>query len=384
MNTKKIALGVAGLGLAGAFMIRAAAAHPGFTLIAGMDPDAAPREAFARDFGATVYSDFDDLCADPSVEVIYIASPHRFHADQAVKALDSGKHVLVEKPLALSLEDCDRVVAAVERTGQVLIVGHSHAFDPNVRTMRDVIASVDLGCVPMVLPFNYTDYVYRPHGPDELKPELGGGVVFNQVAHQVEIVRLLIGRPITALRARTDSLDADLATDGTSMTFLEFEGGAVASLIYNGYGYFDSDELHQNVAEGGTQKNGGHAFLRHGGATSRDAGAIRGLAYGARTLPVAQPFLPHFGIVIVTCERGDIRLSADGILIHGADGTTEVAVPKGIGRPGQGDALDALWAAIREGRGSIHDAKWGRETVAALLAIQQSSKTATRIELHQN
>jgi phthalate 4,5-cis-dihydrodiol dehydrogenase len=383
MDTDQIRLGIAGLGLAGAFMIRAAAVHPGFALVAGMDPAAAPRDAFARDFGARTYPDFNSLCADPDAEVIYIASPHRFHADQAIEALESGKHVLVEKPLALTIEDCDRVVEAAARTKRVLIVGHSHGFDPNVRKMREIIASGDLGRVSMVLSFNYTDYVYRPHGPDETNRALGGGVIFNQVAHQIEIVRLLVGERITAVRAHVDRLDSDITTDGAAMAFLEFEGGAVASLTYNGYGYFDSDEFHQNVAEGGTLKSGGHAFLRHKGAKHRDESAIQGLAYGARNLPVEQPFLPHFGVTIVTCERGDIRMSADEILIHGGNRTERVAIPRGRGRPGQGDALDALWSAVREKKAYVQDARWGRETVAALLAIQQSASTSSRIELEQ-
>ncbi|MBS0233430.1 MAG: Gfo/Idh/MocA family oxidoreductase [Proteobacteria bacterium] len=381
MEAVQIRLGIAGLGLAGAFMIRAAAVHPHFSLVAGMDPQAAPREAFARDFSAQIYSDFESLCADHFVDVIYIASPHRFHADQAVRALECGKHVLVEKPLALNLADCDRVVNAVERSQRVLIVGHSHGFDPNVRKMREIVTSGELGRVAMVLAFNYTDYVYRPHGPDESNPELGGGVVFNQVAHQVEIVRAITGQKITALQARVDRLDPGVPTDGASMAFLEFDGGATASLTYSGYGYFDSDEFHDNVSEGGTLKSGGHMFRRLSGAKHQDEGAIRNLAYGARSLPIEQPFLPHFGVIIVTCERGDIRMSSNGILIHDGNGTRHIEVPRGVGRPGQGDALDALWDAVRNGKPCIHDAEWGRDTVAALLAIQRSAKSASRVEL---
>src|ERR1041385_4242158 len=107
MNTQASAaqpalrLGIAGLGLAGSFMIRAAAVHPRIQLCAGMDPLPRPRESFARQFGANVYAEFRDLCADDSVEAIYVASPHHFHARQAVEAMEHGKHVLVEKPLAL-------------------------------------------------------------------------------------------------------------------------------------------------------------------------------------------------------------------------------------------------------------------------------------------
>jgi phthalate 4,5-cis-dihydrodiol dehydrogenase len=116
-------------------------------------------------------------------------------------------------------------------------------------------------------------------------------------------------------------------------------------------------------------------------ARTNEIEAHQALSFGGRDLPSQQPHLPHFGVVIATCERGDIRLSPDGLLIHGLDGTREVAVPRGVGRPGQGDALDALWAALREGRRSIHDARWGRATVEVVLAILRSSASRTEVLL---
>src|SRR5262249_17431931 len=140
-----IRLGIAGLGLAGSFMVRAAVAHPRIALCAGMDPLPRPREAFAQQFNAPVYSDFHDLCRDQSVEAIYIASPHRFHASQAVEAMEQGKHVLVEKPLALTLGECDEVVAAGGRTGLRFRGGHPPACVPELRGKHRLIVSVRAG-----------------------------------------------------------------------------------------------------------------------------------------------------------------------------------------------------------------------------------------------
>jgi phthalate 4,5-cis-dihydrodiol dehydrogenase len=377
-----IRLGIAGLGLAGSFMIRAAVAHPGIALCAAMDPLSGPREAFARQFAAPVYSDFHDLCRDPSVEAVYISSPHRFHARQAVEAMQQGKHVLVEKPLALTLEECDEVVAAVDRTGLHLIVGHTHAFDPNIREMRRIIASGELGRLGMILTFNYNDFLLRPHRADEFDSEKGGGIAFNQVAHQIEIVRLLGGR-IRSVRASLGALDGSRPAIGHCMAFLEFENDAAASIVFGAYDFFDSDELHHWIAEGGTTKEPHRqgktreAFL----ARASDLEAHQALGFGARVLPTEQPYLPHFGFIVATCERGDMRLSPNGILIHGTDGTREIAVPRGPGRPGQGDALDALWEALREGRRCVHDARWGRGTVEIILAILQSSKSHREVRL---
>jgi len=375
-------LGIAGLGLAGAFMIRAAAVHPHIQLCAGMDPLPRPREAFARQFGAKVYADFQELCRDTSVEAVYIASPHRFHARQAIEAMEHGKHVLVEKPLALTLEECDAVVAAVDRTGVQLIVGHTHAFDPNVREMRRIIQSGELGRLGMILSFNYNDFLFRPHRADEFDPERGGGIAFNQLAHQIEIVRLLGGR-VRAVRASVGALDNTRPAAGHCTAFLDFENGAAAPVTLRAYDFFDSDEWHHWIAEGGASKqpnrNGStrSTFL----ARTGDLAAHEDLGYGGRTLPTEQPYLPHFGLIVVTCERGDMGLSPTGIVVHGLNGNREVAVPRGVGRPGQGDALDDLWQAVREGQSSIHDARWGRDTVEIILAVLQSSKARREVLL---
>jgi phthalate 4,5-cis-dihydrodiol dehydrogenase len=347
-----------------------------------MDPLARPREAFAQQFNAPVYSDFHDLCRDPSVEAIYISSPHRFHASQAVEAMEQGKHVLVEKPLALTLEECDEVVATTDRTGLHLIVGHTHAFDPTIREMHRLIESGELGRLGMILTFNYNDFLMRPHRSDEFDTEKGGGIAFNQVAHQIEIVRLLGGR-IRSVRASVDALDASRLAAGHCMAFLEFENDAAASIVFSAYDFFDSDELHHWIAEGGTKKEPHRqgktreAFL----SRANDLEAHQALGFGARMLPMEQPYLPHFGLIVVTCECGDMRLSPNGILIHGTRGTREITVPRGPGRPGQGDALDALWEAVREGRRCVHDARWGRATVEIILAILQSSKSHREVRL---
>ena len=313
-----------------------------------MDPLPRPREAFARQFGANVHADFHELCRDASIEAIYIASPHRFHAQQAIEAMEHGKHVLVEKPLALTLEECDAVVAAAERTGMQLIVGHTHAFDPNVREMRRILQSGELGRLGMILCFNYNDFLLRPHRADEFDPERGGGIAFNQLAHQIEIVRLLGGR-VRAVRASVGALDSARPAAGHCTAFLDFESGAAASVTFSAYDFFDSDEWHHWIAEGGTSKQPNRHGSTRGAFLARtsDLAAHEDLGYGARILPTEQPYLPHFGLIVATCERGDMRLSPRGILIHGLDGTREVAVPRGTGRPGQGDALDALWHAVQ-------------------------------------
>src|SRR6218665_2661280 len=187
---RPIRLGVAGLGRAFTLMLPTLVQDSRVQLRAACDPRAAARAQFLRDFGAPAYPDIEGLAADPSVDAIYIASPHALHARHTCIAARHGKHVLVEKPMALTLAECDAMIAACRAAGVQLIVGHCHSFDAPYAKARAIIAGGGVGPVRMIHALNYTDFLYRPRRPEELQTEAGGGVVFSQAAHQIDIVRL--------------------------------------------------------------------------------------------------------------------------------------------------------------------------------------------------
>ena len=380
-----IGLGIIGLGMAGAVMVHAAARHSGFVLRAAADPHAGPREAFARDFNASAYADAAELCADPAVEVVYIATPHQFHAPHAIMAAEHGKHVILEKPMALTLADCDAIIAAVERNKVHLVVGHTHGFDPAVLLMRDLIESGTLGRLGMIHTFNYTNYLYRPRRPEELDTSKGGGILFNQVPHQIDTVRYLAGGVVLSVRAQVNVLDPARPTEAGCMALIQFDNGVAASLTYSGYDHFDSDEWHFGVAESGAPKHVAHGAARRALAEIKSEAGLRTerLAYGA-TKGGLPPHQPHFGITIVTCAAGDMRASADGVLVYGRDGRREIALPRLPGMSGRREVLNEMATAIRSGERPIHDGRWGKATVEVALAILRSAREGREIALeHQ-
>jgi phthalate 4,5-cis-dihydrodiol dehydrogenase len=380
-----IGLGIIGLGMAGAVMVHAAAAQPGYVIQAGADPHQEPRRAFARDHNARAYADAAELCADPAVEAVYIATPHQFHARHAVLAAEHGKHIILEKPMALTLDDCDVIIAAVERHKVHLVVGHTHGFDPANQAMRRIIASGELGRLGMIASFNYTSYLYRPRRPEELDSSKGGGILFNQVPHQVDTVRYLAGGLASSVRAQVNVLDPARPTEAGCMALIQFEGGIAASLTYSGYDHFDSDEWHYGVAESGAPKTLAHGGARRALSEATNESGLRTeqLAYGAAK-NVPRPHQPHFGVTIVTCAEGDMRASTDGVLIYGRDGVRELALPKLPGMAGRREVLDEMAAAIRSGRPPLHDGRWGKATVELVLAIQRSAREGCDIALqHQ-
>jgi phthalate 4,5-cis-dihydrodiol dehydrogenase len=370
-----IGLGVVGLGMAGAVMVHAAAAHGGYVLKAAADPHPGPREAFARDHNARAYADAEELMADPEVQAVYIATPHQFHAPHAVLAARHGKHIILEKPMALTLADCDTIIAAVERHKVHLVVGHTHAFDPNVRLMRDIIARGELGKLGLINSFNYTNFLYRPRRPEELDTAKGGGILFNQVPHQIDTARLLAGGLVKSVRAQATVLDSSRPTEGSCAALLQFDNGAAASLVYSGYDHFDSDEWHFGLSERGAPKSIAHGASRRALAQATDETKARTetFAYG-NTAGALPPHQPHFGITIVTCSDGDMRASADGVTIYGRDGVREIPIPRGTSMPGRREVLDDLATAIRTNRKPVHDSRWGKATVEVALAILRSSR----------
>jgi phthalate 4,5-cis-dihydrodiol dehydrogenase len=372
--------------MAGAVMVHAAVRHPGFRIVAAAEPHAAPRAAFARDFNANAHEDVRGLCDDPAVDAVYIATPHQFHAEHASLAAAAGKHIVLEKPMALTLADCDAIIAAVEKAGVHLVVGHTHAFDPAIRAMRAIIASGQLGRLGMIASWNYTNYLYRPRRPEELDTAKGGGILFNQLPHQLDIVRLLGGGRARSVRAHAGGLDPARPTEGHAVAFVAFEDGAAASLVYGGYDFFDSDELHGWISERGDPKQPAHGAARRalgtrGGneAELRTANYAYGVADGAE--PLHQP---HFGLTVATCARGELRGSADGVFIYGEDGRREIPLPDGPRFSGRGNVLDDLAAAIRTGRKPVHGGRWGKATLEMALAIQTSTQEGREVALeHQ-
>ena len=378
-----IGLGIAGLGMAGAVMVRAAAAHPGIVLRAAADPHPAPRTAFSRDFNANAYDDIAALCADSLVEVVYIATPHQFHAEHAALAARHGKHIILEKPMALTLYHCDAIIAVVERYGVHLVVGHTHAFDPAVRAMARLVASGELGALGMIAAWNYTNFLYRPRRPEELDTAQGGGIMFNQVPHQIDMVRLIAGGLVRSVRAQVTALDPARPTEGSAIAFLEFESGVAASLVYGGYDFFDSDELHFWINERGAAKTPHQHGAARRALVEREAEETRlrveNYAYGADD---GKPpgHQPHFGLMIVTCARGEMRASADGLLIYDHNGKRQLPLPSAA-MPGRSEVLDDMIAAIRTGRPPVQNGHWAKANVEVMLALLQSARERSEIVL---
>lgn len=385
----KIRFGICGLGFAGSvLMAPAMKEHQDAEIVAACDPNEDVRTRFGAEYGIPAYGSLKDMIANSSLDAVYIASPHQYHCEQVIEASRHGLHIIVEKPLTLDLDDAQRMIDAVEAAKVHLVVGTSRSHDPVIRTMRNIVQSGDVGRVAMVNCFNYTDFLYRPRRPEELDTSKGGGIIYNQLPHQIDSIKAITGLEIVAVRAITGRLDAQRPTEGNCAALLTLENGASATVVYSGYDHFDSDEMHFWIAEGGRNKSPNHGNSRRVLRELKDTteADLRRARYGfggpiskAMSSGNAGRKQPHFGVMLVTCERADLRASADGVLIYGDEGVREVPAVVGRGPYGQGDTIDELHDAITGVAPALRDARWGRNTVEVCLAILASSESGEQI-----
>jgi len=394
VSERRLRLGIAGLGRAFSLMLPTFALHPLVEVVAGADPRPEARARFGKDFSAaTAYATIDELCRDRAVEAVYVATPHQFHADNVLAAAGNGKHVLVEKPMALTLAQCQVMVEAARRAGVYLIVGHSHSFDAPIGRTRALVESGAVGRLRMITALNYTDFLYRPRRPEELVTAQGGGVIFNQAPHQVDVVRLIGGGRVRSVRAAVAAWDFERPTEGAYNAWLTFDDGVVASLTYSGYAHFDSDELCEWFGESGERKQ----VSRHGAARQALARAgtpdaelklKSGRNYGGAdyvTPPssaAGERWHQHFGVVIASCERADLRPLPRGVMIYDdmharLDALDPPAVPRS-------EVIDELYAAIAHNRAPAHSGEWGMATMEVCVAMLQSAREQREVVLqHQ-
>jgi len=358
---------------------------PRIALVAAADPRADARQRFAAEFSAKSYETVEELCADPAVEAVYVATPHQYHARHAVLAAQHGKHLLVEKPIALALDESTPIIEAARRAGVHLIVGHSHSFDAPIQRLRTLIESEDFGAVRMINAIYYTDYLYRPRRQEELDTAQGGGAVFNQAAHQVDIVRL-IGGPVISVRAATGAWDPTRPTEGAYAALLTFADGAFASLTYSGYGQFDSDEFQGWIGEMGQKKTPYSGRSRPRFANAQDEASFKHAHNygGAEYRPPSVQALAHqnFGILLVSCERADLRALPNGVMIY-QNGTARLeSLP--LPKVPRAEVIDELYRAVVHGEAPLHDGPWAMATLEVVLAILRSAREGRDVGLsHQ-
>jgi phthalate 4,5-cis-dihydrodiol dehydrogenase len=373
-----------------------------YRFVGAFEPRSQAAAKFRDDFGAKIYGSFEELCSDTAVDVVYIATPPALHCAQAVFAASHGKHVVVEKPMALTIDECTEMISAAEGAGVKLMAGHTHSFDLPILRLSEMIDSGHFGRLIMLNSWCFNDFNARPWPTRELSAS--HGPVLNQGPHQVDIVRQLGGGMVRSVRA-TSPFDDLRGCPAGYQCLLEFDEGVAATLVLDGRGLFDTAEFYGWAGEGGASRtpdlglwvrrqyrqllrlapSDREAALheqmdaaRYGGsALTPDQLALWG--YGDPAELARQPF---FGMTIVSCSEATIRQSRDGLIVYSDQGRNEMRLPTAT--RGRASELLELYRSITEDEPLAHDGRWGRATLEVCLAILKSGSEHREVQMeHQ-
>jgi len=389
-------IGIIGLGGGASDMVPAFVNHPNVNVMAAADIDQGQLDKFTQEFpGSNTYHDAVDLCANPNVHLVYIATPNRFHTPHVLAALDRKKHVLVEKPMTLELEEALALAEAADKAGVHLAVNVKHSFEPRVQRVRQMVKTGELGRLLMMNYWYYADWLYRPRTTEELTAELGGGVTWRQGPHQLDILRTIGGGRVRSLKAMSGIWDKGRPVVAAHSVFLDFEDGAAATAVYDGYDHFNSREFTFGV-EGNPPDPKNHAQARRGQAkfatkadedaqkaAGRYSGApAQGAAPGQREDPGRSSAWVLGGPLIVSFEHGDVRLTTNGLEVYGDEERWSIDVP--VEQDGRHRIVQNLYDAAVHDKRPVNDGRWGVATLEVLLAIKQSGEERKEVFLsHQ-
>jgi len=233
--------GLIGFGLFGRLHARCLEDTPGAALVAiAAQGDESVQAARAAHPAATVYRDYRDLLADPAVDVVDVVTPNRTHAAMAIDALEAGQHVLLEKPMATSREDCDRIIEAQRRSGKMLSVGFELRLSVQWSRIKQLIEEGAIGR-PRYVNVDLFRHPYRQgSGGWRYDPERVGSWILEEPVHYYDLAMWYmagLGPPL-AVSARGTPAGARAMYDNFS-SVLTFEGGAYATITQSlaGFGH---------------------------------------------------------------------------------------------------------------------------------------------------
>ena len=182
-----VRVGIAGLGRSGwGIHAPAIAQQPNrFRLVAVTDDQPTRRAEAVTKFGCTAHRDIDQLVRDPNVDLVVIATPNHMHARHAIAALDAGKHVLCEKPMAASPAEAEAMIESARRNSRILTVFNNRRFDPHFLKVREIVASGALGQIVQV---RLVVHAFTRRWDWQTLKEYGGGMLSNIGAHFLDLL----------------------------------------------------------------------------------------------------------------------------------------------------------------------------------------------------
>ena len=333
---------------------------PQSQFVAAIDRDPARAAAFGQRYGPKPYTDLATALSETGAEAVFLCTPHPLHAESAIAAMDRGAHVLVEKPLAATLSDCDRMIESARQNGvQLGVVSQRRLYEP-VRRMKQAINAGKIGqpVLATVQMYSWRDKAYYRSDPWRGKwATEGGGVLINQSPHHLDLLQWFMG-PVTEVSGIAANLNHPyIEVEDTAAATLRFANGGVGSVVVSlsqKPGLYTKVHVHgSNGASVGAETDSGATFIA---GMSGQAGPALNDVW---TIPGEEELLAQFA------EEDRARFATE----------TDSA-----GRYHRLEIAQFLDALI-EGRAVPVPATEGRKVVAIIDAIYRSSRERQMIAL---
>lgn len=218
--------------------------HPGlFHIRAVADPLPETRERAAA-WGAAYYEDYRELLAEPAIDAVLVATPHDTHQEICVAALEAGKHVLVEKPLARTLDEADAIIAAAEQSGRILLVGHNERYIPAYAHIAELVHSGVLGPLFGARADHFQNVTGQ--GWWGSAQRVGGGCVIGSGIHRLDLLLWYLGAAKEVFAYQRD-VPGRIEAESLCGATIRFNNGAIAEFFCNwgvfAYPYYESLSL---------------------------------------------------------------------------------------------------------------------------------------------
>ena len=350
--------GIVGTGVIAAMHADALATLPGARLVAVTDVASQAASAFAAARGCAVAPGLDALLARPDVDVVCVCVPSGLHAEVGVRAARAGKHLVVEKPIDVTLASADRLIEAARAAGVALTVISQHRFDPGLIELKRLLGAGALG--RLVLGEASTKWYRRQAYYDSSAWRgtwaMDGGSLMNQGIHYVDLLRWCIG-PVTEVTAVCATQAHQIEVEDTALAIVRFGSGAVGTILSSTAAF---PGFPQRLEVTGTD-----------GTVTIEDGRIMRRAFGARSGSGDSGSGDSGG----GDSGGSLDSSAEP---RAADSGSN---PAAIGVASHAVQIADLLAAIEEGREPAVNGEAGRDALEIVCAVYESARTGRPVRL---
>jgi UDP-N-acetyl-2-amino-2-deoxyglucuronate dehydrogenase len=359
-GSEPLRFGIVGPGLVANLHAAALARIDGARLVAvaGSAPGSERTRRLAAAHDARAFDSYSTMIGDGSLDAVIVCTPHPLHAEQAIAAARARLHVVVEKPMALSVADCSAMIAAADEAGVVLSVISQRRWHPAVRRVKAAIDEGRIGIPGLatveVLGWRSAEY-YAMDAWRGTRAGEGGGVLVNQAVHHLDLLRWFLG-PVAEVDGWTANLNhPEIEVEDTAVAIARFQSGGIATIVASNSqrpGLYGRIRVHgRNGASVGVETDTGSPFV---------AG-------------VSLPSLPENDIWTIPGEEAEPARWGrdDATALAGVDIETWFHELQ----------LRDVVAAIREGGRPSVDGAAGRAAVELMAAIDEASRTGERVRL---